>query len=51
MFKIKEGYNLQLQTPKTIKLFGSTKTLIDETGNREKTPSFGVLKYFLFNII
>ena len=46
MFKIKEGYNLQLQTPKTIKLFGSTKTLIDETGNREKTPSFAVLKYF-----
>ena len=25
VFKIKDGYKVQLQTPKTIKLFGSTK--------------------------
>ena len=28
--KIKDGYKLELQTPETIKLFGSTK-LIDKT--------------------
>ena len=31
VFKIKDGYNLELQTPETIKLFGSTKKLTDET--------------------
>ena len=30
VFKIKDGYKLQLQTPEAIKLFGSTKTLIDK---------------------
>ena len=27
VFKIKDGYRLELQTPETVKLFGSTKTL------------------------
>ena len=31
VFKIKEGYKLELQTPKTIKLLGSTKKIIDKT--------------------
>ena len=31
MFKIKDGYKLELQTPKTMKLFGSTKKLTDKT--------------------
>ena len=35
MFKIKDGYKLELQTPQTMKLFGSTKKLIDETKNGE----------------
>ena len=35
MFKIKDGYKLKLQTPKTIKLFGSTTKLIDKTKNGE----------------
>ena len=30
VFKIKDGYKLELQTPETIKLFGSTKKLIDQ---------------------
>ena len=31
VFKIKEGYKLELQTPKTIELLGSTKKIIDKT--------------------
>ena len=30
-FKIKDGYKLELQTSETMKLFGSTKKLIDKT--------------------
>ena len=30
MLKIKDGYNLGLQTPETVKLFGRTKKLIDK---------------------
>ena len=29
VFKIKDGYRIELQTPETMKLFGSTKKLID----------------------
>ena len=39
MFKIKDGYKLELQTPETVKLFSSTKELIDKTKNREHVPS------------
>ena len=35
MFKIKNGYNLELQTPETMKLFISTKKLIEKTKNGE----------------
>ena len=42
MFKIKDGYKLELQTPEKMKLFGSTKTLIDKTKNGEKKPSLKV---------
>ena len=31
VFKINDGYKLELQTPETKKLFGSTKKLKDET--------------------
>ena len=31
MFKIKYGYKLELQTSEKMKLFGSTKKLIDKT--------------------
>ena len=35
MFKIKDGYKLELQTPETIKILCSTKKLIDKTKNGE----------------
>ena len=39
MFKIKDKYNLELQTPETMRLFGSTKKLVDKTKNVENVPS------------
>ena len=39
VFKIKDGYKLELQTLKTMKLFRGTKKLIDQTKNGEKVPS------------
>ena len=39
MFKIKDGYKLDLQTPEAMKLFRSTKKSIDKTKNGEKVPS------------
>ena len=39
MFKIKDEYNLELQTPETMRLFGSTKKLVDKTKNVENVPS------------
>ena len=47
VFKIKDGYKLELQTPETMKLFGSTKKLIDKTKNREKVPSLEVVEVVL----
>ena len=42
LFKIKDGYMLKLQMPETVKLFGSTKTLIDKTKNEENIPSSSI---------
>ena len=36
MFKIKDGYKLELQTPEIMKLFGSTNKLIDKTKIEKK---------------
>ena len=47
MFKIKYGCKLELQTPKTMKLFGSTKKLINQTKNRENVPTLEVVEIFL----
>ena len=33
VFKINDRYKLELQTPETMKLFGSTKKLLDKTKN------------------
>ena len=38
VFKIRGGYKLVLQTPETMKLFGSTKKKKDKTENGEKVP-------------
>ena len=43
VFKIKDGCKIELQTPETMKLFGSTKKLIDKTKNGEKLPSLEVV--------
>ena len=37
VFKIKDGYNLELQTPETMKLFGSTKKLTEKAKKMGKT--------------
>ena len=47
MFKLKDGYKLELQTFETMKLFGSTKKLIDETENGENVPNIEVVKAVL----
>ena len=43
----KDGYKLELQTPKTMKLFGSTKKFIGKTKIGEKTPSLEVVEVVL----
>ena len=47
VFKIKDGYKLELQTPETEKLFGSTRKLIDKTKNGEKIPNLEVAEVVL----
>ena len=47
MFKTKDGYELELQTPETMKLFGSSKISILKTENGENVPSLQVLKVVL----
>ena len=37
VFKIDNGCKLELQTPETMKLFGSVKELIDQTKKKEKS--------------
>ena len=44
VFKIKDGYKLELQTPETMKLFRRTKKLIDKTKNGENVPSLEVVE-------
>ena len=44
VFKIKDGYELELETPETMKLFGSREKLIDKTKNGENVPSFEVVE-------
>ena len=44
MFKIKYGCKLVLQTPETVKLFGSTKKLIVRRKNEEKVPRLEVVE-------
>ena len=53
MFKIKDGHKLELQTPGTMKLFGSTKELTDKTKNGEIVPSLEVFEVVLvrYNLV
>ena len=43
VFKTKDEYKLELQTPETKEKFRSTKKLIDKTKNGENVPSFEVV--------
>ena len=47
MLKIKDEYKLELQMSETMKLFGSTKSLIGETKNGENIPSLEVVEVAL----
>ena len=47
VFIIKDGYKIELQTPETMKLFGSTKKLRDKTKNGGKVPSLEVVEVAL----
>ena len=39
VFEIRDGYKLELRTLETMKLFGSTKKLIDKIKNWKNVPS------------
>ena len=43
MFQIKDGYQLELQMPETMKLFGSTKQKMGKTKNGETIWSLEVV--------
>ena len=47
MLKIKYGYKLELQTPETVKLFGSKKQLTGKIKNGENVPSLEVVEVVL----
>ena len=47
VFKIKDGYEIELQTPKKMKLFGSTKTLIHKSKCWKKVLSLDEVEVVL----
>ena len=47
MFRLKDGYKLELQIPEKIKLFGSSKKIIDKTKIGENVPSLEVAEVIL----
>ena len=47
VFKVTDGYKLELQTPETIKLLSSTKKLIQKTTNGQNVPSLEVVEVVL----
>ena len=51
VLKIKDGYKLELQMPEIMKLFGSTKKLIEKTKNEEYVPSLEVAELVLVSVI
>ena len=52
-FKIKNGYSLELLTPETMKLLGSTKNKITKDKNGENLPHLEITEVILvhFNIV
>ena len=43
----KDGYKLELQTPETMKLFGSTKKSVDKTKTGENLSSLEIVEVLL----
>ena len=50
-FKIKKGYYLELLTPKTMKLLGSTKSKITKNENGENVPYLEITEVLLVHCI
>ena len=46
-FKINDGYQLELKTLETIKLFGSTKKIINKIKNGEYVPFTEIVEVVL----
>ena len=46
-FKFKDGYSLELLTPETIKLLGSTKSKISKDKNGENEPHLEITEVVL----
>ena len=53
VFKIINGYKLELETTETLKLFGSTKKVIEKKKNGASLPSLQVAEVFLvlYNLV
>ena len=49
IFKIKNGQKLELLTPETIKLLGSTKRVVDKDKNGENVPKLEIVEVVLVN--
>ena len=49
VFKIKNGYKLELLTPETMKLLGSTKKVADKDKNGENVPKLEMVETVLVN--
>ena len=47
VFKIKNGYKLELLTPETTKLLGSTKKVVDKDKNGENVPKLEIVEVVL----
>ena len=47
VFKIRNGYKLELLIPETMKLLGSTKKVVDKDKNRENVPKLEIVEVVL----
>ena len=47
VFKIKNGYKLELLTPETMKLLGNTKKVVDKDKNGENVPKLEIVEVVL----
>ena len=46
---MKNGYKLELLTPETMKLLGSTKKVVDKDKNGENVPKLEIVEVVLVN--